>query len=299
MKRGFLIFLCLGLALTIAACSKPSLQQPSISESSRPIEQSSVTDELLESLPPVDSQEQSKEESASSPIQEFGRDAVSQEQQRQAPKSDTGQAPAEYSKPAEGSASSQKPTSKASSQPQTPSARSAGGTTVESSRPSSVPSWKPPVTSQPSSRPPASSTPSSSTTIVPETTPSQPSVNGSDDRARQVFELVNQERRKAGLSELSLHEELSANAMVRAKEIVTKFDHTRPDGSKFSTAITIPYRTVGENIAWGQRTPKEVMDGWMNSSGHMANILNSSYTKIGVGVYESGGRLYWVQLFAG
>lgn len=111
--------------------------------------------------------------------------------------------------------------------------------------------------------------------------------------------MVNQERAKAGAAPLTLDMELSANASVRAREIVTKFDHTRPDGSKFSTAVTIPYRTVGENIAWGQKSPEAVMDSWMNSPGHKSNILKSGYTKIGVGVYESGGRLYWVQLFAG
>lgn len=114
-----------------------------------------------------------------------------------------------------------------------------------------------------------------------------------------MAELVNQERASAGLSPLAFDVELSANASVRAKEIVTKFDHSRPNGEKFSTAITIPWRTVGENIAWGQPTPKAVMQSWMNSDGHRANILKAGYTKIGVGVYETNGRLYWVQLFAG
>ena len=55
-----------------------------------------------------------------------------------------------------------------------------------------------------------------------------------------------------------------------------------------------------ENIAWGQKTPEEVVTGWMNSSGHRANILSSKFTFIGVGVYRSSsGRLYWVQLFTG
>ena len=115
----------------------------------------------------------------------------------------------------------------------------------------------------------------------------------------QVAALVNAERAKAGLSPLTLDTELSANAAVRAQEIVEKFDHTRPDGSKFSTAVTIEWRTVGENIAYGQSSPEAVMNAWMNSSGHRANILNADFDKIGVGVVRSGGRLYWVQLFAG
>ena len=56
---------------------------------------------------------------------------------------------------------------------------------------------------------------------------------------------------------------------------------------------------VGENIAYGQSSPEAVMNAWMNSSGHRANILNADFDKIGVGVVRSGGRLYWVQLFAG
>ena len=135
-----------------------------------------------------------------------------------------------------------------------------------------------------------------STTVKPTTPTTVPQVSG--DRAKQVVALVNAERAKVNLPALSYHAELSSNAMVRAREIVSKFDHTRPDGSKFSTAITIPYRMVGENIAAGQRSPEEVMQAWMNSAGHRENILRAEYDKIGVGVVESGGRLYWVQLFA-
>ena len=89
-------------------------------------------------------------------------------------------------------------------------------------------------------------------------------------------------------------------ANVRAQEIVNSFSHTRPDGSSFSTVLSqngVSYRGSGENIAYGQRTAAEVMDGWMNSSGHRANILNGNYTNIGVGFYESNGVKYWVQLF--
>lgn len=95
---------------------------------------------------------------------------------------------------------------------------------------------------------------------------------------------------------------LTSAANVRSKEIVNTFSHTRPDGTQFYTAIKeqgFSYKGCGENIAWGQKTPDEVMNAWMNSSGHRSNILNSKYTKIGVGVYEAeNGRLYWTQLFA-
>lgn len=59
----------------------------------------------------------------------------------------------------------------------------------------------------------------------------------------------------------------------------------------------LSYRSAGENIAYGQRTPSAVVTGWMNSSGHRANILNASFTQIGVG-YSSNGN-HWTQLFIG
>ena len=128
----------------------------------------------------------------------------------------------------------------------------------------------------------------------------EPPAAGSDSTLMdQVAALVNEERIKAGLSPLTLDTTLSQNADVRAGELVRSFSHTRPDGRSPMTAITISYRTAGENIASGQRTAAEVMHAWMSSDGHRANILGKSYTKIGVGVHESGGRLYWVQLFVG
>ena len=117
--------------------------------------------------------------------------------------------------------------------------------------------------------------------------------------AEQVIVLVNQERSKAGLAPLIGDEQLCADALIRAKETATLFDHIRPDGSSFDTAVTIGWETVGENIAWGQATPEAVMNTWMGSPGHRQNILSSSYSKIGVGVTEENGNLYWVQLFVG
>lgn len=117
----------------------------------------------------------------------------------------------------------------------------------------------------------------------------------------RVVELVNEERAKAGLQPLTLIKEVTAAAQVRAIETVTAFSHTRPDGRHFTTALNeagVSYRGAGENIAWGQRTPEQVMSGWMNSSGHRANILNARYTSIGVGYYQNAnGTNYWSQLF--
>lgn len=119
--------------------------------------------------------------------------------------------------------------------------------------------------------------------------------------AEQVVKLVNEERAKAGLSALTMDADITAAANVRAKEIKQSFSHTRPDGTSFSTALKeqgVSYRGSGENIAWGQKSPEQVMNGWMNSDGHRANILNPNFKNIGVGYYQdASGVNHWVQLF--
>lgn len=135
--------------------------------------------------------------------------------------------------------------------------------------------------------------------------PENPSLPDTDtenaDFVRQVVDLVNRERAKAGLSPVTADTSIQAAAQVRAREIEKSFSHTRPDGSSFSTALTqqgVTYRGSGENIAWGQKTPEQVMNGWMNSEGHRANILNKNFTKIGVGYHQNAsGTNYWTQLF--
>lgn len=132
--------------------------------------------------------------------------------------------------------------------------------------------------------------------------PDQPGTDGSQDAfANEVVRLVNEERAKAGLPALTVDRGAASAAQVRAKEIERSFSHTRPDGSSFNSALTeagVNFRGAGENIAYGQNSPEKVMEGWMNSSGHRANILNSSYTSIGVGHYQNtSGVNYWTQLF--
>jgi len=125
--------------------------------------------------------------------------------------------------------------------------------------------------------------------------------NGSvSEFAKQVADLVNQERAKAGLSPLTLDTELSNVALAKAKDMYTNnyFDHTSPTyGSPFQMMekYGISYRSAGENIAKGQRTPQEVMNAWMNSEGHRKNIMDPSFKKIGVAFHE----YYWVQMFTG
>ena len=119
--------------------------------------------------------------------------------------------------------------------------------------------------------------------------------------ARQVLDIVNRERAAVGLSALSWSDELANAANIRAKEMVILCEHTRPNGTSCFTVFDecgIKYRCAGENIAWGQTTPEEVMEDWMNSPEHRANILKGDYGKLGVSylVTENGWR-YWAQLF--
>ena len=87
---------------------------------------------------------------------------------------------------------------------------------------------------------------------------------------------------------------------MRAKEIVSSFSHTRPNGTSCFTVLNeigAKYTSAGENIAKGQKTPEQVVEAWMNSPSHRANILSSKYTKLGVGCYFNGSNTYWAQMF--
>lgn len=118
----------------------------------------------------------------------------------------------------------------------------------------------------------------------------------------EVVRLVNKERSARGLKPLTQNWELSRVARYKSEDMKNKnyFSHTSPTyGSPFEMmkSFGIQYRTAGENIARGYATPVAVVNGWMNSSGHRANILNSSFSEIGVGYVENGK--YWTQMFIG
>lgn len=121
----------------------------------------------------------------------------------------------------------------------------------------------------------------------------------------QVLNLVNNERAKAGLQPLTMYDKLVNLAEMKAQDMAQKnyFSHTSPTyGTPFEMLqkYGVTYRAAGENIAAGQTTAEQVMNDWMNSSGHRANILNASFTEIGVGYYAGGNyRTEWVQLFIG
>jgi len=118
---------------------------------------------------------------------------------------------------------------------------------------------------------------------------------------KEVFKLTNQERIYAGLPALTYNNVLEDGAMIRAEEIIQSFSHTRPDGSKFFTVFnnTYAFHLMGENLAAGFNSAAAVVNGWMNSEGHRANILKDGYTQIGIGIAkDKDGRIYWVQIFA-
>lgn len=117
---------------------------------------------------------------------------------------------------------------------------------------------------------------------------------------KDVVRLVNAERRERGLSELEYHWELSRVARYKSEDMSKNgyFSHTsKTYGSPFDMirSFGISYKAAGENIARGYLTPKAVVEGWMNSPGHRANILNASFTHIGVGYFPDGR--FWTQMF--
>jgi len=120
---------------------------------------------------------------------------------------------------------------------------------------------------------------------------------------QQVFELVNKERAARGLPLLKYNYELARMARIKSQDMIDNryFSHQSPTyGSPFEMMEDFGFRfsAGGENIAYGQRTAAEVMNTWMNSAGHKANILSEAYTTIGVGVAKTaGGTLYWTQEF--
>jgi uncharacterized protein YkwD len=121
-------------------------------------------------------------------------------------------------------------------------------------------------------------------------------------QAREVVDLVNAERAKAGCKALSINDKLMTAAQRHSQDQADhqNMSHTGSDGSNAGVRLDrvgYTWRTYGENVAWNQKTPAAVMDAWMNSSGHRANILNCAFTEIGVGIASSNGP-YWTQVFA-
>ena len=183
-----------------------------------------------------------------------------------------------------------------------------GVTPAPSTKPETTPKPTTPVQPTPTTpvkptpTPPAPTTPvkPAPTTPAPTPTPAPTTEAGLSDFQQQVINLVNRERANAGLSSLTSDSLLTKVSVEKARDMDVNnyFSHTSPTyGSPFDMmrSFGVTYSYAGENIASGQKSPQEVMNAWMNSAGHRANILNGNFSKIGVG-YVNGE---WVQMFIG
>ncbi|GHH10176.1 sigma-70 family RNA polymerase sigma factor [Streptomyces lanatus] len=173
--------------------------------------------------------------------------------------------------------------------------RSASPSASPSKKPSPKKSAKPTKKASPTPRP---------STPRPTRTPSSPPQTQAapTDTVGQVVALVNKERSAAGCGPLAEDPLLNKAAQGHSDDMAARgfFDHTNPDGEDPGQRITAAgYRwsTYGENIAQGQQTPEAVMESWMNSPGHRANILNCSFKDIGVGIHDGSGGPWWTQAF--
>ena len=130
-----------------------------------------------------------------------------------------------------------------------------------------------------------------------------PNIDDVKAMENEVIRLVNIQRQNAGLSALTTNWQLSRTARYKSQDMIDKgyFSHISPTyGSPFNMmeSFGISFSAAAENIAYGQNSPQQVMDTWMNSAGHKANILSPSYTQIGVGLAKDKyGRYYWTQMF--
>ena len=119
----------------------------------------------------------------------------------------------------------------------------------------------------------------------------------------EVARLVNAERAKNGLPALTVNWQAARVARYKSQDMIDKnyFAHNSPTyGSPFNMmeSFGLKFSSAAENIAYGQKTAAEVMNSWMNSPGHRANILSKTVTQIGVGcAKKSNGTLYWTQMF--
>ena len=133
---------------------------------------------------------------------------------------------------------------------------------------------------------------------------SYPENSHTDDFRQEVLNLVNVERAKYGLQPLVMGDaKLTAAAQQRAEEIATVNSHVRPNGTKWYTVLSeygVTDAAAGENAAWGSVSPEEVVNAWMNSEGHRANILDPEARAMGVGYYYNSSSTWghqWIQIF--
>jgi RNA polymerase sigma factor (sigma-70 family) len=177
--------------------------------------------------------------------------------------------------------------------------------TPQSPSPSPSPSSKSPTPSpprSPSKRAAEPSRPAPRPSTAKPTPAPVPEASGSSAFSQEVTKLVNSERAKQGCAPVSANDQLDTAAQRHSEDMAARdyFSHTSPDGTDPGDRITAAgyqWSTYGENIARGQQTPAQVMDGWMNSSGHRANILNCDFKEIGIGIHDASGGPWWTQAF--
>ncbi|MFG2653477.1 sigma-70 family RNA polymerase sigma factor [Streptomyces sp. NPDC048436] len=189
------------------------------------------------------------------------------------------------------------------SRPPSPAAAPSSASATPTKKKSPSPSAAPSRTRKPSPKP----TPSKAPKPAPEPTrtsavPQAPQAPAGTSYSQEVTRLVNAERAKSGCGPVTLNSKLGKAAQGHSDDMAQRdfFDHTNPDGEDPGDRVTAAgykWTTYGENIAAGQRTPASVMDSWMNSSGHRANILNCSFKEIGIGYRQGSGGPWWTQNF--
>jgi uncharacterized YkwD family protein len=213
---------------------------------------------------------------------QFGGQQGRTQDQQQGP---TAQAPNQQQGPtAQAPNQQQGPTAQAPNQQQGPTA------------PAPAPTAPAPAPAAPTAPAPAPAAP------APKTAAPAPATGDVSAYVQQVIDLTNAQRAKNGLPALQHDTKLSGVAQKKSLDMAQNnyFSHTSPTyGSPFDMMrdFGVTYRTAGENIAQGQRTPQEVVNAWMNSAGHRQNILSTNFTHIGVG-YEKSGN-HWTQMFIG
>ena len=169
-------------------------------------------------------------------------------------------------------------------------------------KPAATPTATPTATPKPTQKPKPTATPKPTQKPKPTATPKPTETPLNTEKfIKEVIRLTNIERQKAGKSSVQENAALDKGAAVRAKECaLVKYSHTRPDGTNANTAYheAGAGNIRGENIAVGFRTPKEFVNGVVNSPGHYVTMADSGATHIGVGCYKKDGVIYWVQIFA-
>lgn len=197
-----------------------------------------------------------------------------------------------------------------SAAPATPTATPSATATPEPTQPpadepADTPEPEPTRTAAPEpEEPEESDEPEPEPTEEPEPDPSdepEEPAGGQSEREQQVVDLTNEERAQEGCGPLRADDRLHEAAALHSEDMAERdyFDHVTPEGvGPGERAERAGYDSWGgENIAWGYRSAEDVVEGWMDSHGHRANILNCDFVAIGVGAADSGRGPYWTQTF--